>query len=93
MAADSMLAARKAAKLANIEYEPLTPVLDVVDGKRAESWVLPPMQMSRGDADTALKQSRHHLKGEINVGGMQPRGFDSRTFRMALNTSSCPNQV
>ena len=89
VAADSMLAARKAAKLANIEYEPLTPVLDVVDGKRAESWVLPPMQMSRGDADTALKQSRHHLKGEINVGGQEQFYLEGQISYVAPREDGC----
>ena len=41
--ATSQTAARKAATLAAIDYQPLPAILDVASGKKQESWVLPPM--------------------------------------------------
>ena len=63
--------ARKAARKPVIEYETLPAILDVVEGKKAESWVLPPMHLRRGDADAALASSPHRLSGEIEVGGQE----------------------
>ncbi len=67
----SQTAARKAVMLAQIEYQPLPAVLDLATGKRQQSWVLPPMRLRRGDADAALRFSKHGKSGEISVGGQE----------------------
>jgi len=52
--ASSYNAARKAVRLAEIEYESLPAVLDVASGMEQQSYVLPPMHLRRGDAEQAL---------------------------------------
>ncbi|MEM7563890.1 MAG: xanthine dehydrogenase molybdopterin binding subunit [Pseudomonadota bacterium] len=69
--AESVVAARKAARLAEIEYQTLPAILDVVDGKKAESWVLPPMKLRRGDAEQRMAAATHQMQGEIHVGGQE----------------------
>jgi len=69
--AESQTAARKAVRLAKIDYRPLPAILDVADGKRQQSWVLPPMQLRRGDAAAALARAPHKLKGGFSVGGQE----------------------
>ena len=43
--ADSVIQARKAVGLAKIDYEVLPAIIDVVDGKKQQSWVIPPMTL------------------------------------------------
>lgn len=69
--AESIIAARKAAKKAIIEYQGLPALLNLKAAKKAESWVLPPTKLYRGDAQTALTAASHQLKGEISVGGQE----------------------
>ena len=69
--AESQTAARKAARLAKVDYRPLPAVLDVRQGRQQESWVMPPMQLRRGDADAALAQAPHRLQGQISIGGQE----------------------
>lgn len=69
--AESQTAARKAVKLAKIDYQPLPAILDVAAGRQQQSWVLPPMQLRRGDADSALTRAPHKLKGGFSVGGQE----------------------
>ena len=69
--ASSYTAARKAARLASIEYESLPAILDIASGKQQQSWVLPPMQLRRGDAAGALQASPRRLQGDISVGGQE----------------------
>lgn len=69
--ATSQTAARKAAKKAKIEYEDLPATFDVRAAKQAESWVLPPARLRRGDAQKAMSTAQHRLNGEISVGGQE----------------------
>jgi xanthine dehydrogenase large subunit len=69
--ANTFTAARKAAGLAEIDYESLPAVLDVATGRQQQSWVLPPMRMSRGDAGEALQSSPRREQGEFSVGGQE----------------------
>ena len=87
--ATSFSAARKAVGLANIEYEPLPAVLDVATGKRQQSWVLPPMQLRRGDADQALQSAQHRMQGEISVGGQEQFYLEGQVSYIAPKEDGC----
>jgi len=67
--ADSMQRARRAARLAEIEYEELEPILTVDQAMKKGSFVLPPHMMSRGNAERAIRRAKHRLRGRIEVGG------------------------
>ncbi|WP_018606868.1 xanthine dehydrogenase molybdopterin binding subunit [Uliginosibacterium gangwonense] len=69
--AESHDAARRAAKLAKIEYEPLPAILTVKEAVANESWVLPPIEIKRGDAVAALAKAPHCLTGKVQLGGQE----------------------
>ncbi|MCP4989544.1 MAG: xanthine dehydrogenase molybdopterin binding subunit [Colwellia sp.] len=71
VAATSYDLARKAAKLAKIEYEELEAVLTVKDALAKQNFVRPPYTMKRGDSQTAIDAAEHQLSGEIVVGGQE----------------------
>ena len=52
--ADSHDNARRAARLAKIEYEELPAILTPQEAHAAQSYVVPPMRLARGDAETAF---------------------------------------
>ncbi len=87
--ATSLGAARKAAALAEIEYEVLPAVLDVATGKRQQSWVLPPVQLRRGDADRALQSSTHQMRGDISVGGQEQFYLEGQISYVAPKEGGC----
>jgi len=87
--ATSQSAARKAVGLAEIEYEILPAVLDVATGKRQQSWVLPPMQLRRGDADQALQSATHQMSGEISVGGQEQFYLEGQISYVAPKEDGC----
>ena len=70
-AATSHDAAVKAARLAVIDYEELTPVLSVKDALAQQNFVRPTHTQSRGDAPTAIAASKHQLSGELQIGGQE----------------------
>jgi len=63
--------ARRAARLAKIDYEILPAILDPRAAKAAQSFVLPPMSLSRGDAQLAIANAPYHIKGCWQVGGQE----------------------
>ncbi len=69
--ADSHDNARRAARLAVIDYEELPAILTPQAAKAAQSFVLPPMRLRRGDYETAFKAAPHVVKGEFYVGGQE----------------------
>ncbi|MBS1157685.1 MAG: xanthine dehydrogenase molybdopterin binding subunit [Proteobacteria bacterium] len=71
VAAETRDAARQAVRLAKVEYEVETPILDMDAAIAAESWVLPPFAMQRGPVDTAFAEAPHHLSGTASVGGQE----------------------
>ena len=71
VAATSYELARKAVKLAKIEYQELEAVLTVKDALAKQSFVRPPFSMKRGDSDSAIAAAEHQLSGEIVVGGQE----------------------
>jgi xanthine dehydrogenase large subunit len=69
--ADSHDNARRAARLARIDYEDLPAILTPQEARAAHSYVLPPMRLARGDAQSAFAGAPHRVKGELLVGGQE----------------------
>lgn len=69
VAAHSFDAARRAAKLARIEYETLPALLNIADALAAESQVLPTETLRHGEPETALATALHRLSGTVAIGG------------------------
>ncbi|WP_423067121.1 xanthine dehydrogenase molybdopterin binding subunit [Devosia sp. CN2-171] len=65
-------AARRAAKLAGIEYRDL-PFFTDVDGAVAAGGkvVTEPLKLERGDADAGLAASQRRVKGRVRIGGQE----------------------
>lgn len=71
VAADSVEIARRAVRLAWAEYETQPAHLDIASARAAADYVLPPVEMQRGDAAAALQQAPHRLQGQLSVGGQE----------------------
>ncbi|MCE3261677.1 MAG: aldehyde oxidase [Pseudoduganella sp.] len=69
--ADTHERARHAARKADIQYEELPAILTPEAARDAESFVVPPMRLTRGDAQAAFERSPHILKGKLHVGGQE----------------------
>ena len=69
VAARSADQARKAARLGNIDYEELEPILDASTAVDRGSFVLPSETLARGDAAAAIGQAPHRLQRRIRIGG------------------------
>lgn len=71
VAATSFSAARKAAKLAVMEYEPLEPDLTIEQGLAKQSFVRPSHTQTRGDFEAAIANAPRTLSGEMQIGGQE----------------------
>ncbi|NDP61282.1 xanthine dehydrogenase molybdopterin binding subunit [Polaromonas sp.] len=69
--ADTVMQARRAARQVKCHIDALPAILNVHDALKAQSYVLPPVFVRRGDADAALKSARHTLHGTLEVGGQE----------------------
>lgn len=69
VAAESIEVARKAAKLAVVEYEELPAILNVHDAIKSEKYVGDPYVMQQGDSQKALTGAKHKISGELDIGG------------------------
>jgi len=69
--ADSHDLARRAAKKAKVTYEELPAILTPQAARAAGSYVLPPMRLTRGDAEAAFERAPLRVKGELYVGGQE----------------------
>ncbi len=69
VAARTVEQARKAARLAKIEYEELEPILDPLTAVEKGSFVLPSETLTRGDPPAALREAPRRLQRRINIGG------------------------
>ena len=69
--ADSHDNARRAARLAKVDYDDLPAILTPQEARAAASYVLPPMRLARGDAETAFARAPYRAKGELYVGGQE----------------------
>jgi xanthine dehydrogenase large subunit len=71
VAATTLTLARRAVKLAKIEYQELEAVLSITDALSKQSFVRPPYRMKRGDSDLAIGNAVHQLRGKISIGGQE----------------------
>ncbi len=71
VAATSHRAARQAARLAKVSYEPLPTALTAQEALAQKLFVRPDHTQLRGDPDTALAEAPHRLQAEMNVGGQE----------------------
>ena len=71
VAATSHDLARKAVKLAKIEYQELETTLSITDALKKQNFVRPPYSMKNGDSSQAIENSDHQLEGEIRIGGQE----------------------
>lgn len=69
--ADSHDQARRAARLAVIDYEPLPAMLTPQQAVAAQSFVLPPLRLTRGDFEAAFAAAPHRVSGQFKVGGQE----------------------
>ncbi len=69
--ADTVMQARRAARKVVLNIEALPAILTVQDALAAQSYVLPPVFVRRGDAAAALAQAPHTLSGTLEVGGQE----------------------
>ncbi len=71
VAATSRLAARKAARLARVEYADRPAILSIEQALAAQSYLEPPYEIRRGDAAAAIDAAPRQLSGEIEIGGQE----------------------
>ena len=69
VAAETVDQARKAARLAKIDYDELEPILDPRSAVAKGSFVLPSETMKRGDSQAAMSAAPNRLQGSLNLGG------------------------
>ncbi len=69
VAATSQRAARAAARLGRIDYEPLPALVKIDAARAAGSLIEPTQRMARGDAGAALATAPHRLAGGFAMGG------------------------
>ncbi len=69
VAAESRAQARRAARLAEIDYEDYPAILTIDDAMAAESYIEAPQVMAQGDAGTALDAAPHRHSGRFHIGG------------------------
>lgn len=68
VAAETRMAARKAARLGKVTYEPLEPAITVAQARAAGSRIEADQRMARGDAAAALEAAEHRLRGSLKIG-------------------------
>jgi xanthine dehydrogenase large subunit len=71
VAATTIEAARRAARLARVEYEDLPALLTVEEALAAKSFLEPPQVMKRGTSRRAIARAQHRLQGRLKVGGQE----------------------
>jgi len=69
--AESFDQARAAARLVKADVDALPALLTADEARAAEAWVLPPVEVERGDTARALGASPHRLQGLARVGGQE----------------------
>ena len=69
VAAVSVDEARRATRLAKIEYEDLEPILDPDAAVAADSFVLPSEKLQAGDSRAALEKAENRISGRVHLGG------------------------
>ena len=63
--------AQQASRLAKVTYEALEPILTIEQAIARQSWILPPVQLTAGDANAKLAVAPYRLQGIAQVGGQE----------------------
>ncbi|MEG3122887.1 xanthine dehydrogenase molybdopterin binding subunit [Sphingomonas sp. GB1N7] len=71
VAATSVEAARRAARLAVVETEPLPALVTIAQAMAAGSVIEDTQRMARGDAEAALVGAPHRIAGALEMGGQE----------------------
>ena len=69
--ADTVMQARRAARKVKLDIAPLPAILDVREAVKAQSFVLPPVKVRRGDPEEGIARAPHRLSGALDVGGQE----------------------
>jgi len=69
--ADTHDNARRAARRAVVDYDELPAIFTPQEAKAAQSYVLPPMQLKRGQFQAAFDAAPRMVKGQLFVGGQE----------------------
>ncbi len=69
--AETVMQARRAARAVKLDIEALPAVLTAREAHAAQSYVLPPVTVKRGEPELAMKQAQHTLSGSFEVGGQE----------------------
>ncbi len=71
VAAESVAAARRAARLAKVEYDELPHLVTIDEALAAGSVIEETQRMARGDADAALAAATRRISGALEIGGQE----------------------
>jgi xanthine dehydrogenase large subunit len=69
--ADTVMQARRAARQVKLDIEELPAILSVADALKAQSFVMGPARVQRGEAAKAIGRAKHTLHGAFEVGGQE----------------------
>ncbi len=69
--ADTVMQARRAARKVQLQVEPLPAIIDVREAVKAQSFVLPPVTVRRGEPERGIARAPHRLSGSLDVGGQE----------------------
>lgn len=69
--AETVMQARRAARAVQLDIEALPAVLTARAAHAAQSYVLPPVTVKRGEPEQAMKAAKHTLSGSFEVGGQE----------------------
>ncbi len=87
--AQSHVEARRACRIARIKYAELPAVLTPQHAKRKNSYVIPPMQCTQGDAGEKLAQAPRRMQGEFNIGGQEQFYLESQVSYAIPKEDDC----
>lgn len=71
VAARTVKAARMAARLGKVTYDPLPALITIEDAEAAGARIEADQVMRRGDPDKALGAAKHRLQGSMRIGGQE----------------------
>jgi len=69
--AETVMQARRAARAVKLDIEALPALLTARAAHAAQSYVLPPVTVKRGEPEQAFKNAKHTLSGSFEVGGQE----------------------
>lgn len=69
--AETVMQARRAARKVQLRIEALPAIVDVREAVQAQSFVLPPVTVRRGEPEQGIAQAPHRLAGSLDVGGQE----------------------